>query len=62
MTTLTNLAIQSGLKKDHASDREYILDFDWRGFGDKVVFECVKIALFHGDHNTARHIREHFQL
>jgi hypothetical protein len=29
------------LKKDHASDREYVGDFDWRLFGDLIVQECM---------------------
>jgi len=37
------LAIQAGLKKPHASDREYIGDFDWRKFGDLIVRECIDI-------------------
>jgi hypothetical protein len=35
------LAKQAGLKKDHASDREYMGDFDWRQYGELIVRECV---------------------
>ena len=35
------LARQAGLKKDHASDREYMSDFDWREFAELIVAECV---------------------
>lgn len=38
MLRLANLA---GLRKDHATDREYIGDFDWRLFGDLVVAEVL---------------------
>lgn len=38
---MLELARQAGLKKDHASDREYIGDFDWRLFGDLIVQECI---------------------
>jgi len=38
---MLELAIQAGLKKPHASDREYIGDFDWRLFGELVVNECL---------------------
>jgi len=40
---LIELAKQAGLKKDHASDREYLGDFDWRQFADLVVKECVTV-------------------
>jgi len=38
---LITLAKQSGLKKDHGTDREYIGDFDWREFGELIVRECM---------------------
>jgi len=38
---MLELAKQAGLKKDHASDREYIGDFDWRLFGDLIIRECM---------------------
>jgi hypothetical protein len=41
---MLELAKQAGLKKDHASDREYIGDFDWRLFGDLIVRECANIG------------------
>ena len=41
---LIELAKQAGLKKDHASDREYLGDFDWRQFADLVVKECQTVA------------------
>jgi hypothetical protein len=41
---MLELAKQAGLKKDHASDREYIGDFDWRLFGDLIVRECADTA------------------
>lgn len=47
MTTMNErmleLAQRAGLKKDHASDREYIGDFEWRVFGDLIVRECANI-------------------
>ena len=45
---MLELAKQAGLKKDHASDREYIGDFDWRLFGDLIVRECADITLKSG--------------
>jgi hypothetical protein len=39
---MLEIAKQSGLKKDHGSDREYVGDFDWRLFGDLIVKECVR--------------------
>jgi len=41
---IVELARQSGLKKDHASDREYTGDFDWRDFAELIVKECVLIS------------------
>ena len=38
---MLEIAKQAGLKKDHASDREYVGDFDWRLFGDLIVQECM---------------------
>ncbi len=40
---IVELARQSGLKKDHASDREYTGDFDWREFAELIVQECLKV-------------------
>ena len=60
---ILELAKQAGLKKEHASDREYIGDFDWRQFADLIVKECVVVA----DHSNVtgksiigERIREHF--
>jgi hypothetical protein len=41
---MLELAKQAGLKKEHASDREYIGDFDWREFGDLIVRECAALC------------------
>ena len=57
---LIELAKQAGLKKDHASDREYMGDFDWRQYGELIIFECIKLAVFKGDAETGRVIKEHF--
>lgn len=35
------LAIRAGLKKDHASDQEFINDLDWRKLVQLVVAECI---------------------
>lgn len=43
MSRLLELAKQAGLKKEHASDREYIGDFDWREFSELLIRECMKI-------------------
>jgi len=40
---MLELAIQSGLKKPHSSDVEYIGDFDWRMFGDLLIQDVVDI-------------------
>jgi hypothetical protein len=39
---LLELAKQTGLKKDHGSDREYTGDFNWREFAELIVKECIK--------------------
>jgi hypothetical protein len=41
---LLELARQAGLKKDHASDREYMGDFDWREFSELIVKECISVV------------------
>jgi len=38
---MLELAVQAGLKKDHAS--EYVGDFDWRTFGNLIVEECLSL-------------------
>lgn len=39
------LAKKAGLKKDHAADREYIGDFDWREFANLIVQDCAEVLL-----------------
>ena len=41
---MLELARQAGLKKPHASDTEYLGNFDWREFGDLIVRECMGVA------------------
>lgn len=60
---MLELALKSGLMREHASDREYIGDFDWRQFAELIVKECVVVA----DHSNVtgksiigERIREHF--
>lgn len=65
---ILELAKQAGLKKPHASDREYIGDFDWRKFAELIVEECMtlcKTSVGNADYNTGRlhclnNIKEHF--
>lgn len=38
---MVELALKSGLMREHASDREYIGDFDWRQFAELIVQECI---------------------
>lgn len=45
---ILELAKQAGLRKDHASDREYIGDFDWRRFAELIqqaIYDDVKQEL-----------------
>jgi hypothetical protein len=42
---MMRLAKMAGLRKDHATDREYIGDFDWRLFGDLIVEECHRVMV-----------------
>jgi len=41
---MVELALKSGLMREHASDREYIGDFDWRQFADLIVRECAQFV------------------
>jgi hypothetical protein len=52
---LIELAKQAGLKKDHASDREYMGDFDWREYGELIVRECIRVV---DKDDGATHVRE----
>ena len=70
------LAQQAGLKKDHASDREYLGDFDWREFAELIVRECADQIVSQGKDwidfapsqigsrpeywKMAQHIKQHF--
>jgi hypothetical protein len=59
---LLELAKQAGLKKDHASDREYIGDFDWRQFAELIIRECADIATMntHQYDTTGSYVLKHF--
>lgn len=65
-TKLLELAIKAGLRKDHGSDREYIVDFDWRVFADLVVVEVLaaqdKLICLDGvnAYNLSTPTKEHF--
>jgi hypothetical protein len=41
---MLELALKSGLMREHASDREYIGDFDWRQFAELIVRECAQVC------------------
>lgn len=57
---MLEIAVQAGLKKDHASDREYVGDFDWRLFGDLIVEECLCLLKESKQHYTdaSKHVVE----
>jgi len=63
---MLRLAKLAGLRKDHATDREYIGDFDWRLFGDLVVAEVLatqeKLIMVDGvnGYHLERPTKEHF--
>lgn len=60
---MLELAKQAGLRKEHASDREYIGNFDWRVFGDLIVRECaakVDWILAKGGKTQGDVLKEHF--
>jgi hypothetical protein len=52
---LIELAKQAGLKKEHGSDREYMSDFDWRQYGELIVWECIRVV---DKDDGATHVRE----
>ena len=37
-------------------------DFDYKKFADLILFECIKLAVFRGDKETAAAIKEHFRI
>jgi hypothetical protein len=67
---LLTLAKQSGLKKDHGTDREYVGDFDWREYGELIIRECINKVeegcFYSGDEwdksriSAVTDIKEHF--
>jgi hypothetical protein len=56
---MLELAVQAGLKKDHARDREYLINFDWRLFGYLIVQECAGIANKAEPYQSSDLIRKH---
>lgn len=40
---ILELAKQAGLKKEHAADREYIGDFEWREFSKLIIKEHINL-------------------
>jgi hypothetical protein len=55
------LAKQAGYKHpDAVGTCEDFAYFDLQKFADLILFECVKLAVFNGDSNTAKTIKQHF--
>ena len=61
------LALSAGLLNyiDHETPRHYFIhghaeQEDVEKFARIIVFECIKIAVFKGDKETAKAIKEHF--
>ena len=42
---IKQLAVQAGLIAPYASDREGLVDFDYRKFAELIVRECAKVIL-----------------
>lgn len=40
---ILELAKKAGLKKEHASDREYVGDFEWREFSNLIIKEHIDL-------------------
>lgn len=40
---ILELAKKAGLKKEHAADREYIGDFEWREFSNLIIKEHIDL-------------------
>ena len=71
-TTMMNelikqLALAAGLLNyvDHETPRHYFINGhaeqeDVEKFARIIVFECIKLAVFKGDKETAKAIKEHF--
>jgi len=38
----------------------HAIEFELEQFAELLIFECVKIAVFNGNHATAVAIKEHF--
>ena len=60
-TRLEHLMYQSGLTASGCWDQ--FDDYDRKAiekFGELIVFECIKLAVFKGDATTGKAIKEHF--
>ena len=64
---IKQLALAAGLLNyvDHETPRHYFINGhaeqeDVEKFARIIVFECIKLAVFKGDKETAKAIKEHF--
>ena len=64
---IKQLALAAGLLNyvDHETPRHYFINGhaeqeDVEKFARIIVFECIKLAIFKGDKETAKAIKEHF--
>jgi len=59
--TIRLLAEQAYTEVMHEHGGRYMA-FDKEKFAELLIFECIKIAVFKGDSETAKAIKEHFAL
>ena len=59
--TIRLLAEQAGYEKDMFGVGHWDMP-ECKKFAEILLFECIKIAVFKGDSETAKAIKEHFAL
>jgi len=57
---IKELAIQAEGTKKHVPAVWQFYDYELEKFVELIVFECIKLAVFKGDADTGRAIKEHF--
>ena len=55
---IRELATEVGISVDYLTNTKQIVLLE--KFAELIVFECIKIAVFNGDTDTGRCIKEHF--
>ena len=59
---LLNEATSSHEQEHDKSKVMTVSDKEMKKFAELILFECIKIVVFNGNHATAEMIKEHFEV